>query len=132
MGWLSFVAVAAGAAAGALLRWGLGLTLNPVFPTIPLGTLTANVAGGFLMGVAVQFFATHSSIAPELRLALTTGFLGGFTTFSTFSAEAVDLILKRLYAWGLVLVAAHVVGSLVLTVVGLVIARLILGGGQSS
>ena len=131
MGWLSFIAVAGGAALGGLLRWGLGISLNPIFPTIPLGTLTANVAGGFLMGIAVQVFTTHASYSQELRLALTTGFLGGFTTFSTFSAEVVDLILKRLYGWGLVLVGAHVVGSLVLTVVGLVIARLILGGGKT-
>ena len=114
MGLVSCIAVAGGAALGALLRWALGLTLNPVFPTIPLGTLSANLLGGFLMGVAVHY------------LALTTGFLGGFTTFSTFSAEAVDLISRRLYGWSLALVGAHVVGSILLTVVGLEAARLAL------
>ena len=128
---LSFLAVGGGAALGALLRWALGLALDPVFPTLPLGTLTANVAGGFLMGVAVQFFATHASAPPEVRLALTTGFLGGFTTFSTFSAEVVELLMRRLYGWGFVVIGAHVVGSLLFTVIGLVMARLILWGGHS-
>jgi len=131
LGLLSFLAVGGGAALGALLRWALGLALDPVFPTLPLGTLTANVAGGFLMGVAVQFFATHASAPPEVRLALTTGFLGGFTTFSTFSAEVVELLMRRLYGWGFVVIGAHVVGSLLFTVIGLVMARLILWGGHS-
>ena len=126
MGLLSFLAVGGGAALGALLRWGLGLTLNPVFPTIPLGTVTANLGGGFLMGLAVQYFASHANAPPELRLALTTGFLGGFTTFSTFSAEAADLIGRRLYGWSLALVGTHVIGSLFLTIVGLEAARLLL------
>jgi CrcB protein len=126
LGLISSIAVAGGAALGALLRWVLGLTLNPVFPTIPLGTLTANLLGGFLMGVAVHYFASHANASPELRLALTTGFLGGFTTFSTFSAEAVDLISRRLYGWSLALVGTHVVGSILLTVVGLEAARLVL------
>jgi len=129
LGWLAYIAVAGGAALGALLRWGLGEALNPVFPAIPLGTLSANLAGGFLIGIAVQFFTIHATYSPELRLALTTGFLGGFTTFSTFSAEAIDLLLRRLYGWGLLLVGAHVVGSLLLTVIGLFLARLILKEG---
>lgn len=117
-----------GAGLGALLRWGLGLSLNALFPLVPLGTLSANLAGGFLMGVAVQLFATHPSAAPELRLLVTTGFLGGFTTFSTFSAEAVDLIARRLYGWTLLHVGAHLLGSLVLTIIGLEAARLLTGG----
>ena len=118
MGLLSFLAVGGGAAL-------VGLTLNPVFPTIPLGTVTANLGGGFLMGLAVQYFASHANAPPELRLALTTGFLGGFTTFSTFSAEAADLIGRRLYGWSLALVGTHVIGSLLLTIVGLEAARLV-------
>lgn len=125
---LSVAAVFGGAGFGALLRWVLGLALNPVFPTVPLGTLSANVIGGFLMGVAVQLFGSHPSAAPELRLLLTTGFLGGFTTFSTFSAEAVDLIGRRLYGWSLVHVSAHLLGSLVLTIIGLEVARFLTGG----
>jgi fluoride exporter len=125
---LSVLAVFGGAGFGALLRWVLGLALNPMFPTVPLGTLSANLAGGFLMGIAVQMFATHPSAAPELRLLLTTGFLGGFTTFSTFSAEAVDLIGRRLYGWTLIHVSGHLFGSLVLTIIGLEAARILTGG----
>ncbi len=125
---LSVAAVFGGAGFGALLRWVLALALNPVFPTVPLGTLSANVIGGFLMGLAVQLFAAHPSSAPELRLLLTTGFLGGFTTFSTFSAEVVDLIGRRLYGWSLIHVSAHLFGSLALTILGLEAARLLTGG----
>ena len=128
---LSVIAVGGGAAIGAWLRWGLGLALNPLFRTVPLGTLTANLAGGFLMGIAVGLFSTHASAPPEARLAITTGFLGGFTTFSTFSAEVVDLFGQQLYGWSLLLVGLHVVGSLLLTVAGLVIAHLVFQGGQS-
>ncbi len=125
----SFLVVGGGAALGALLRWGLALALNPVFAAIPRGTVAANLGGGFLMGVAVQYFASHANAPPELRLALTTGFLGGFTTFSTFSAEAVDLIGRRLYGWSLLHVGTHVIGSLLMTTIGLGAARLLLGGG---
>ncbi len=104
MGSLAYIAVSGGAAVGALLRWGLGLALNPVFPPIPLGTLAANLGGGFLMGVAVQLFGAHANAPPEMRLALMTGFLGGFTTFSTFSAEVIDLIGRKLYGWSVLLV----------------------------
>ncbi len=131
MGLLSYVAVSGGAALGALLRWALGVALNPIFPTIPLGTLAANLGGGFLMGIAVQSFATHANAPPEMRLALLTGFLGGFTTFSTFSAEVVDLLGRRLYGWGLLLVGIHVFGSLLLTIVGLIFARFLFGGGRT-
>lgn len=125
---LSALAVFVGAGFGALSRWGLALALNPVFPIVPLGTLSANLAGGFLMGIAVQLLATFPATSPELRLLLTTGFLGGFTTFSTFSAEAVDLLGRRLYGWTLIHVGAHLLGSLVLTVIGLEAARLLTGG----
>ena len=128
MGLLSYLAVSGGAAIGALLRWGLGLTLNPVFPTLPLGTLAANLVGGLLMGIAVELFSTHANAPPEARLAVMTGFLGGFTTFSTFSAEVVDLLGCRFYAWSLLTVSAHVVGSLLLTGIGLWLARLFFGG----
>jgi len=124
---LSVLAVFVGAGLGALLRWGLGIALNPLFAVLPLGTLTANLAGGFLIGIAVQLFAAHPNASPELRLLITTGFLGGFTTFSTFSAEAVDLMARRLYGWGLLHMSAHLFGSLVLTVIGLAAARLLMG-----
>ena len=128
---LSVFAVGAGAAIGAVLRRGLGLALDSLFRTVPLGTLTANLAGGFLLGIAVGLFSALACAPPEARPAITTGFLGGFTTFSTFSAEVVDLLGRQLYGWGPVLVSLHVVGSLLLTVPGLVIAHLVFPGGQS-
>jgi CrcB protein len=122
----SFVAVGAGAAVGAWLRWGLGALLNPLFPTLPLGTLAANLVGGFLMGVALAVLGHYEALAPELRLLVTTGFLGGLTTFSTFSAEATTLLSRSEYAWTAALVAAHVAGSILLTLAGLALASLAL------
>ncbi|MFP5406635.1 MAG: fluoride efflux transporter CrcB, partial [Gammaproteobacteria bacterium] len=82
-----FAAVGVGAAFGAWIRWGLGLLLNPVFSTLPLGTLAANLIGGYLMGIALGGFEHFQTLSPAFRLLVTTGFLGGLTTFSTFSAE---------------------------------------------
>jgi len=82
-------AVGGGAALGAWARWGLGVALNPLFPTVPLGTLAANLIGGYLAGFAVALFHHHAGLSPELKLFLITGFLGGLTTFSTFSVEVV-------------------------------------------
>lgn len=113
-----------GAGIGALLRWVLGLALNPLFPLLPLGTLAANVLGGFLMGAALVLFAEFQAWPPAIRLAATTGFLGGLTTFSTFSAETVNLLLKKEFAWACALVGVHVVGSLLATLGGLAVARL--------
>ena len=123
MPWGGIVAVGAGAAIGAWMRWGLGALLNPLFPTLPLGTLAANLGGGLLMGFAMEVITRHTLLAPEVRLLLTTGFLGGLTTFSTFSAEIVTLLLRREYLWGSIAVAAHVIGSLALTVLGILIMR---------
>jgi fluoride exporter len=117
------VAVAVGAAFGALLRWRLGVWLNPVFPTIPFGTLAANLIGGFIMGLCMEYFAREVAVPPELRLAMTTGFLGGLTTFSTFSAEASALLLQRDVLWSSVIIGAHVLGSLALTLLGIYCVR---------
>ena len=92
MGFYAFIAIGIGAASGAWLRWGLGILLNPVFPTLPFGTLAANLLGGFLMGMAMQFLLEHALLAPEIRLFITTGFLGGLTTFSTFCNEALGFL----------------------------------------
>ncbi|MEQ1600488.1 MAG: fluoride efflux transporter CrcB [Methylophilaceae bacterium] len=127
MGWGGFLAVGFGAASGAWVRWGLGLWLNSLFPTLPLGTLTANVIGGYLMGLSVGFFALSPSLAPEMRLLVTTGFLGGLTTFSTFSAEAVNLIAREQYGWALAHVLMHVLGSLLMTGAGFYTIQLIRG-----
>lgn len=118
MGFYSALAVFCGAGLGALLRWWLGLVLNPLFPTIPLGTLASNLTGGFLVGVAVAFFSHDSSLPPEARLLVITGFLGGLTTFSTFSAEVVTLIGRAEYSWALAAATAHLFGSLAMTAVG--------------
>jgi fluoride exporter len=131
MPWGGILAVGGGAAIGAWLRWGLGVLLNPVFPTLPLGTLAANLGGGLMMGVAMEVVTRHTVLTPEVRLLLTTGFLGGLTTFSTFSAEMVTLLLRREYLWGSIAIAAHVVGSLALTVVGILLARMFFAWGSA-
>ena len=123
MGFYAFLAVGLGAATGAWLRWGLGILLNPIFPTLPFGTLAANLLGGFLMGMAMQFLIQHAVLAPELRLAITTGFLGGLTTFSTFSAETVTLLVREEYLWTLTLVLVHVIGSVTMTLLGIVVMK---------
>ena len=112
-----------GAGFGALLRWGLGSMLNPVFPTIPLGTVAANLIGGLLVGVASAFFTHHAGLPPEWRLLVITGFLGGLTTFSTFSVEVVTLIGRQEYGWALGAAGVHLAGSLALTATGIVIAN---------
>jgi CrcB protein len=126
---LQFAAVGIGAAVGAWLRWALGVVLNPVFPTVPLGTLAANLSGGLMMGVAMELSTRHALMSPEMRLLVTTGFLGGLTTFSTFSAEVTTLLLRRELAWSVVTIGAHVIGSVALTVAGILLARLALGAG---
>jgi len=123
MPWSGILVVGGGAAVGAWMRWGLGIALNPLFPTLPLGTLAANLAGGFLMGVAMEVLGRHAVLAPEIRLLVTTGFLGGLTTFSTFSAEVTTLLMRKEYLWGSIAIAGHVVGSVALTVIGMMLAR---------
>lgn len=119
MSFFGLLAVGAGAAVGAWLRWWLGIALNSAFPTLPLGTLVANLAGGYLMGLAMSVFASHPGLSPEVRLLLATGFLGGLTTFSTFSAETVTLILRQQYAWVAAIVSMHVLGSIAATLAGI-------------
>lgn len=118
MGIAAFLAVGIGAALGAWLRWGLGLLLNALYPPIPPGTLAANLIGGYLIGLALAWFVQHPGLAPEWRLLLVTGFLGGLTTFSTFSAEIFTLLARAQYAAGLAAVGLHVVGSLAMTGLG--------------
>jgi CrcB protein len=124
--WASIAAVGGGAAVGAWLRWGLSVALNPVFPFVPLGTLAANLIGGLMMGIALELIARHIALSPELRLLVTTGFLGGLTTFSTFSAEVTLLLGRREWLWSAVTIGLHVVGSVALTILGIVIARALL------
>jgi len=114
-----FAAVGIGAACGAWLRWWLGTRLNPVFPTLPLGTLAANLLGGFLVGVAVAFFNRNPDLAPEARLMVVTGFMGGLTTFSTFSSEVVGLVERGEYLWAAGTASVHLFGSFLLTGLGI-------------
>ncbi len=111
-------AICLGACAGALARWGLGLWLNPG-GVIPWGTLAANLIGGYLIGVCVAVFQAMPQLDPLWRLALVTGFLGALTTFSSFSAEVVNLLMTQRYALALGTAALHLVGSLLLTIVGI-------------
>jgi CrcB protein len=117
--WLGIAAVSVGAAGGALLRWQLGIWLNGLNPTLPTGTLTANILGGYLVGVAVAFFAHQPEWPPAWRLFVITGFLGGLTTFSTFSAEVVAMLQAGRLQAALVAITAHLAGSLVATLAGL-------------
>ena len=126
MGFMAFIAVGLGAALGAWLRWGLGNALNAVFPTLPMGTLAANLIGGYVIGLAVAFFGQHPGLSPEARLFLITGLLGGLTTFSTFSAEAVGLLTRGEVFWALVHVGSHLGGSLLLTWLGMLTVKAIL------
>ncbi len=125
MFWLNFMAVGLGAALGAWTRWGLSILLSPLFPTVPLGTVAANLVGGFLMGVLMAV-ADPLGFPPAMRLLLSTGFLGGLTTFSTFSAEVTTLLFREQIGWALAAIGVHVLGSLLLTAVGLMLARALL------
>ncbi len=129
MNLLSAFAVFAGAGLGALLRWVLGSRLNPIFPTVPLGTLTANLLGGLLIGLAIAWLGRHPGVPPEIRLLIITGFLGGLTTFSTFSAEVVNLLSRGEILWGLGAIGAHLAGSLAMTALGMALVHLLLTRG---
>ena len=123
MSGLAMLAVFGGAGCGALLRWGLGSLLNPLFPTLALGTLASNLIGGLLVGVASSLFAHNASLPLELRLLIITGFLGGLTTFSTFSIEVVTLIGRQESGWAMGAAGLHLVGSLLLTAIGILMAN---------
>ena len=115
---MNWLAVGSGAAIGALLRWNLGLWMNGWFVQIPLGTLTANLGGGYLIGIAIAFFGSHESMPEALRLFAITGFLGGLTTFSTFSGESVIMLQRGEYLWMLTHTALHLGGSILLCILG--------------
>lgn len=119
MNFYAILAVGGGSAAGAWLRWRLGLRFNSVVPTLPLGTLAANLLGGYVMGLALFFFNQQVSLPPEVRLAVATGFLGGLTTFSTFSGETVTLFIEKEYSWAALMIFSHVAGSLMMTSLGI-------------
>jgi CrcB protein len=115
----AILAIALGASAGAVLRWLLGVKLNSLFPAIPLGTLSANLVGGYIIGFAIAYFAQMPNLAPEWRLLIITGFCGGLTTFSTFSAEVVTLLQQGRLTWAMGAISIHVAGSLLMTLIGM-------------
>lgn len=121
---LSIMSISVGAALGALLRWWFGVILNPIFPTIPLGTLTANIFGGFLMGIFMSVIRNHTFLSETARLAIATGFLGGLTTFSTFSAETVTLLTNQEYLMSSAIIIMHVVGSILATIIGMYVVKI--------
>jgi fluoride exporter len=118
MGLFGFVSVGVGATLGAWLRWWLGAALNAVLPTLAVGTLAANLIGGYLVGLAIGYFEHIHNVAPETRLFITTGFLGGLTTFSAFSGETTTLLLRAEYLWAAINIGANLIGSLLLTLLG--------------
>jgi len=125
MGITAFFAVGVGAAIGAWGRWGLSLALNSLFPLLPFGTLVANLVGGYLMGICMGLISLGGLLSPELRLLITTGFLGGLTTFSTFSAESVTLLSRGAYGLASLHILAHLLGSLLMTALGLLTLQLL-------
>jgi len=118
-----FVAVGIGAMLGAWSRWSMSIALNHLVPALPLGTLGVNLAGGFLIGAALEFIMQHSALAPEWRLFFVTGFLGSLTTFSAFSLEAVMLLQQARYGWAAALIGSHLAGSLAMTLLGIFAVR---------
>jgi CrcB protein len=124
---LAVIAIGVGAAVGAWLRWILGIALNATFPSIPPGTLAANLIGAYVIGAAIAFFSRTPALAPEWRLLITTGFCGGLTTFSTFSAEITGLFQQHRHGLFLSAIALHVCGSLAMTLLGMATVRSLAG-----
>jgi CrcB protein len=117
--WLSIFAIFFGAGFGALLRAGFNFLTAGSASIIPLGTLLANLVGGYLIGIAIAFFGNNPNLSPEWKLLVITGFLGGLTTFSSFSAEVVGLMQRGEFTWALGTALLHLIGSLVLTFLGI-------------
>ena len=122
---MSIAVIAVGGAIGSLLRWYVATRLNASFPQLPPGTLAANLIGGYLIGVAMAVFLAYPGLSPQWRLLTVTGFLGGLTTFSSFSAEVVTAILAGETLWAVSTVAVHVLGSVVMTLCGVGTVRLV-------
>jgi len=125
--WKSIIAVAIGAAVGAVLRWWLSAKLNAFFPTIPPGTLASNLVGAYVIGAGIAFFAGYPAIPAEWRLLIVTGFCGGLTTFSTFSAELVALLQGGRVLWAAGELLIHVTGSVLMTLAGMDTVTALLG-----
>jgi CrcB protein len=129
--WKSVAAVSVGGIVGCLLRWLLGLWFNTQPSVVPLGTLAANLIGGYIVGVAVAFFAINNNLPPEWRLLVITGFCGGLTTFSSFSAEVVTMLRQDRMFWACSTIALHLFGSLLMTFAGIATVGGLMKGGSS-
>ena len=114
----NFLYIGLAAALGAWSRWGIGILLNAIYPLFPLGTLTANLIGGYLTGISMGAFELFSELNPDLKLIINIGFLGGLTTFSAFTAEVFQLLQKNELVASLTLVTFHVIGSLLMAYLG--------------
>ena len=112
------LSISTGASIGAVMRWQLGIKLNALYPQLPLGTLSANLLGGYIIGLAASYTAQHPNLSPEWRLLIMTGFCGGLTTFSTFSLEVVNLLQQGKFTWAMANISTHVLGSLLMTFLG--------------
>ena len=112
------LSISTGASIGAVMRWQLGVKLNALYPQLPLGTLSANLLGGYIIGLAASYTAQHPNLSPEWRLLIMTGFCGGLTTFSTFSLEVVNLLQQWKFTWAMANISTHVLGSLLMTFLG--------------
>lgn len=121
----SVLSISTGAALGAILRWVLAGAFNALHPHVPLGTLAANLLGGYLVGIAIAVLAQMPELSPQVRLFVITGFLGGLTTFSTFSAEVVTQLQQGHTAWALATALAHLLGSFALTALGIATVALL-------
>lgn len=117
--WISIIAIFFGAGLGALLRASFNFLTVGIASTIPMGTLLSNMVGGYLIGIAIAFFGNNPNLSPEWKLFVITGFLGGLTTFSSFSAEVVEFMQRGEFSWALGTVLLHLIGSLVLTLLGI-------------
>ena len=124
MNGLTILSICIGASLGALVRWRLGVVFNHIFPSIPLGTLCANIIGGFLIGIFMAINRNHAFISETARLTIVTGFLGGLTTFSTFSAETVTLFSHQEYIMASLIIVSHLAGSLIATILGIYTVKL--------
>lgn len=122
----SLIAIAIGGSAGSVLRWLLAVRLNALFPSLPPGTLTVNLVGGFIIGAAMAYFLRNPALDPAWKLLIVTGFCGGLTTFSTFSLEIVTLMQSGNYLWAMTSVLTHVIGSLLMTFAGFWLISLVL------
>lgn len=127
----SLLAVFTGAGLGALLRWYFNTKLNTLYPALPLGTLSANLLGGYLIGLAIAFFTHNTTLSPEWKLFIITGFLGGLTTFSTFSAEIVTAITQGRIIVATATIGLHVIGSILMTFMGIATYNFFLFKGNS-